>query len=252
MVKTIFKIAIPILLGSIITMSNYYITAAIILFLSLIQIIFSFWLDPLENTYEKFNIGKAWQKIKKIKQIKNTLFIEYLTGLCIANSSLNIITTTLLFSALHTDFKLGIITSITSTLQMLVIYLYNKTIKKDKRVIVISSIIPIISLTILFINKCTITIIIYDMLSKISTGLLSVIRTVQIYNTANNKIISINEHNEFWSIREVSINLGRITSYVLLLIVSLSGNIQSLNILMFILTIIIGLIGIRLSKPNPF
>lgn len=252
MVKTIFKIVVPILLGSIITVSNYYITATIILFLSVIQIMFSFWLKPLENTYEKFDIKKAWKKIKNIKRIKNTILIEYLQGLCIASSSLTIITTTLVFSALHTDFKLGIITSITSAIQMLVVYLYNKNkkIKKDKKIILISSIIPIISLTILLINKCNTTIIIYDMLSKISTGLLSVIRTVQMYNTANHNTISINEQNEFWAIRETFINLGRITSYILLLIVSISGNTQNLNILMIALTFMIGLIGIRLSKFN--
>lgn len=251
-VKTIFKIVVPILLGSIITVSNYYITATIILLLSVIQIIFSFWLQPLDNTYETFDMKKAWKKIKKIRQIKNTMFIEYLQGLCISSSSLTIITTTLVFSALHTDFKLGIITSITSAIQMLVIYLYNKNekIKKNKKIVLISSIIPIISLIILLINKCSITIIIYDMLSKISTGLLSVIRTVQIYNTANHNIISINEQNEFWAIRETCTNLGRITSYILLLIVNISGNIQSLNILMVVLTSIIGLIGIKLSKFN--
>lgn len=251
-VKTIFKIILPILLGSIITVSNYYITATIILFLSLIQIIFSFWLKPLNNTYEKFNLKKAWKKIKNIKQIKNTMFIEYLHGLCIASSSLTIITTILVFSALHTDFKLGIITSITSGIQMLIIFLYNKNekIKKNKRIVLISSIIPIISLIILLINKCSITIIVYDMLSKISTGLLTVIRTVQMYNTANHNIITINEQNEFWAIRETCINLGRITSYVLLLIVSISRNIQSLNMLMVVLTSIIGLIGIKLSKFN--
>lgn len=252
MIKTIFKIVVPILLGSIITVSNYYITAIIILLLSVIQIIFSFWLKPLENTYETFDIKKAWKKIKNINQIKNTLFIEYLQGLCIASSSLTIITTALVFSALHTDFKLGIITSITSAIQMLVVYLYNKNIKikKDKRIILISSIIPIVSLTLLLINKCNSTIIIYDILSKISTGLLSVIRTVQMYNTANHNIISIDEQNEFWAVRETCINLGRITSYILLLIVSISGNIQSLNILMVVLTLMIGLIGIRLSKFN--
>lgn len=60
-VKTIFKIVVPILLGSIITVSNYYITAIIILLLSVIQIIFSFWLKPLDNTHEKFDMKKAWR-----------------------------------------------------------------------------------------------------------------------------------------------------------------------------------------------
>ena len=246
MVKTIFKIGIPIVLGGMITISNYYMTAIIVLILSIIQIIFSFWLKPLENTYQKFDIKKAWNKIKGTKKIKNMLCIEYLHGLCIASSSLTVITTILIFNVLKTDLKLGIITSITSALQMLVVYAYNKKkrTKNDKTIILIASIIPMISLSIFLIHGGEITIVLYSILSQIATGFLTVIRTVQVYNIANHKLITIDEQSEFWTIREVCISSGRVTSYVLLLLVGLWGGMQELKILMIILTAIIILIGI--------
>lgn len=246
MVKTIFKIGIPILLGGMITISNYYMTAIIVLILSIIQIIFSFWLKPLEDTYQKFDIKKAWNKIKGVKKIKKVLGIEYLHGLCIASSSLTVITTILIFDVLKTDFKLGLITSITSALQMLVVYLYNKKrrTKNDKTIILIAGIIPIVTLSIFLIYGGDITIILYSILSQIATGFLTVIRTVQVYNTANHKLITINEQSEFWVIREGCISFGRITSYILLLIVGLWRGTQGLKILMIILTAMIILIGI--------
>ena len=210
MVKTLVKILVPILLGSIITVSNYYFTAIIILILSIIQIIFSFILKPLEDTTQKFNIRNAWKKIKGIKNIKTTLFVEYLCGLCISNSSLTILTTILVFNTLQTDFKLGIITSITSALQMLIIYLYNKRISfnsKSKPTILLTSIVPILSLIILLIYKTNITIILFYML--FTSGLIVVIRTVQIYNQANHALISVAEQCEFWAMRETCINFRK-------------------------------------------
>lgn len=212
MVKTLVKILVPILLGSLITVSNYYFTAIIILILSIIQIIFSFILKPLEDTTQKFNIRNAWKKIKGIKNIKTTLFIEYLCGLCISNSSLTILTTILVFNTLQTDFKLGIITSITSALQMLIIYLYNKRISfnsKSKPTILLTSIVPILSLIILLIYKTNITIILFYMLFTIASGLIVVIRTVQIYNQANHALISVAEQCEFWAMRETCINFRK-------------------------------------------
>lgn len=212
MVKTLVKILFPILLGSLITVSNYYFTAIIILILSIIQIIFSFILKPLEDTTQKFNIRNAWKKIKGIKNIKTTLFIEYLCGLCISNSSLTILTTILVFNTLQTDFKLGIITSITSALQMLIIYLYNKRISfnsKSKPTILLTSIVPILSLIILLIYKTNITIILFYMLFTIASGLIVVIRTVQIYNQANHALISVAEQCEFWAMRETCINFRK-------------------------------------------
>lgn len=180
------------------------------------------------------------------------MIIEYLHGLCISNSSLSVILTVLVYSVLQTDFYLGIITSLTSILQMIVIYLYNKKGKQNsgKNIILITSIIPIISLIILLIYNCNITIILFNVLSQIATGLLTVIRTVQVYNTANQELITVDEQCEFWAMRETSINFGRVTSYILLLIVSIFFGIIGLNILMILLTAIIVLLGIHLRKSK--
>ena len=53
---------------------------------------------------------------------------------------------------------------------------------------------------------------------------------------------------EFWSLREVVLNFGRIISYILLLMVSLIKSGKYLNILMLFLTLSILLMGISLSK----
>ena len=66
LISSIINIIIPILLGSIITITNYRLTAFIILIISLIQIILSFLLTPINQI--KNLISKKF--IKKLKVIK--------------------------------------------------------------------------------------------------------------------------------------------------------------------------------------
>ena len=58
-VSSVIGVLCPILLGSIITVTNYELTAIIILFISLVQIVLSFLLTPeQENILPKFNLKK--------------------------------------------------------------------------------------------------------------------------------------------------------------------------------------------------
>ena len=66
-VASIINIIIPVLLGSIITVTNYRLTAFIILFISFVQIALSFFLKPIEETNEKFKLKEVYNKIKNNK-----------------------------------------------------------------------------------------------------------------------------------------------------------------------------------------
>lgn len=70
-VSAIISISCPILLGFMITTTNYELTALIILLISLIQIILSFLLIPeKQNKLEKFHPKKTWNQLKNNTQIK--------------------------------------------------------------------------------------------------------------------------------------------------------------------------------------
>ena len=252
MISSIINIVIPIVLGSIITVTNYILTAVIILILSLIQIILSFVLKPLEESGEKFNMKGMIQIVKKNKDIKRMMLAEYLTGISVNNSALATIATILIYNAFQTDLNLGIITSISYILQLIVIYLYGKRYKgkSDKNIIILLSILPMITLGMFLLYPNAVTVIIYNLYFTIFVNLIGIIRSVRLYNISNSGEINRSNQEEFWSVREVCLNLGRTTGFVILLIVGIIANNVALNIVMIMLTMIILVLGVILSKVD--
>ena len=86
---SVVGILFPIIFGSIITITNYILTAVIVLFISLIQIILSFFITDNHNgDLEEYNLKKAWLELKKNKQVINCLAGEFFIGMNICNGAL--------------------------------------------------------------------------------------------------------------------------------------------------------------------
>lgn len=249
-VASIINIVIPVLLGSIITVTNYRLTAFIILLISFVQIALSFFLKPIEETNEKFKLKEVYNKIKNNKNAKRMLIVEYFVGMSISSSALVTIVTILIYNSFNTDLNLGIITSIAYILQIFVAYLYGKYFKnkKDSNLIVFTAIVPILILFLFLIFPNNATLVIYNLCYTVFINLLSMIRMIRLYNVSNTDIINQYNQAEFWTIREIGINMGRITSYILLLIVGITKNDILLNVVMIILTLFIFILGNVLKK----
>lgn len=254
-VSSIIGVLCPILLGSIITVTNYELTAIIILFISLIQIILSFLLtSDKEINLPKFNLKNTWKKLKDNEQIRKMSIVEFFIGMNVSDGALEILMTILIFNSFKTNFNLGIITSITTILSMIFVYLYGKIYKnkEDKKVILISSIIPVLSVLLLLIWRNNITIIIYNICYVIFTSLLTLTREIRLFNISDSYIVDNNNQSEFFAIREGILNCGRIVGYLMLLFAGISGSLLVLNIVMVILTLSILVMGINIRKIEKF
>ena len=247
----------PILLGTVITATNFELTAIIILIISLIQILFPFMLTPDENSINlnKYDLVKSWKKIRKNKQIKKMLLVEFLIGFSVSDGALGTLITILIFNAFKTNMNLGIISSISTVLSIIAIKLYGKYYKNksDKKILLISSIIPVISVFIVLMNTSNITIIIYSFCYEIFVnGILSLSRMVRLFNISDSSIIQKEDQSEFFSLREGILNFGRIVSYTILLIAGISDNTMALNMVLIILTLSIPLMGFVLKDIEKF
>ena len=254
-VASIIGVLCPILLGSIITATNYELTAIIILFISLVQIILSFLLTPeQENNLPKFNLRKTWKKLKNNEQIRKMSIAEFFIGMNVSDGALEIIMTILIFNSFKTNLNLGIITSITSILSIIIVHLYGKIYrnKDDKKIIIISSILPVLSVLLLLFWKNNITIIIYNICYVIFTSLLTVTREIRLYNISDSYIVDKSNQIEFFAIREGILNGGRIIGYLMLLFAGMSSNQLILNIVMVLLTLSILVMGINIKKIKKF
>ena len=238
---SVVGILFPIIFGSIITITNYILTAVIVLFISLIQIILSFFITDNHNgDLEEYNLKKAWLELKKNKQVINCLAGEFFIGMNICNGALETVMVILILNSFKTNINLGIITSIVTLLSILVVKIYGLIYNKrdDKKVIIISSIIPVISLIIFLILKTNTTVIIYKFSYVIFAEILSLV----------SKIVNKSNQCEFNAIREVTLNVGRVTGYTLLLLAGLTQSAVVLNIVTIILTLSLLVMSINLTK----
>lgn len=248
---SVVGILFPIIFGSIITITNYILTAVIVLFISLIQIILSFFITDNHNgDLEEYNLKKAWLELKKNKQVINCLAGEFFIGMNICNGALETVMVILILNSFKTNINLGIITSIATLLSILVVKIYGLIYNKrdDKKVIIISSIIPVISLIIFLILKTNTTVIIYKFSYVIFAEILSLVRKIKIFNLSNSKIVNKSNQCEFNAIREVTLNIGRVTGYTLLLLAGLTQSAVVLNIVTIILTLSLLVMSINLTK----
>ena len=254
-ISSIIGILCPIILGSIITVTNYELTAVIILIISVIQIILSFMLSPdKETNLCKFNIKETWNKLKNNKQIRKISIVEFLIGMNVSDGALESLMTILIFNSFKTAMNLGIITSITTILSMISVKLYGKIYKKkdDKNLIIISSIFPVIAVLILLIWRNNVTIIIYNVCYVVFTSLLTLTREIRLFNISDSHIVDKNNQCEFFALREGILNIGRVVGYVMLLLAGLTGNTVILSIVMFLLTLSILAMGLNIAKIEKF
>ena len=175
--------------------------------------------------------------------------VEFFIGMNISDGALEVLMTILIFNSFKNDMNLGIITSITTILSIIFIYIYGKVYKeKNDNVIVISSILPVLSLLILLFWKNNLTIIIYNICYVIFTNILTLAREIRLFNLSDSYIVDKENQCEFFAIREGILNGGRITGYIMLLFAGISGNSTILNIVMILLTLSILITGMNLRK----
>ena len=254
-ISSIIGVLFPIILGSIITVTNYELTAVIILIISAIQIILSFMLSPdNETNLPKFNVKETWKKLKDNKQIRRTSIVEFFIGMNVSDGALEILMTILIFNSFKTDINLGIITSITTILSMIAVHLYGKIYKKrnDKRLVLVSSILPVIAVLILLVYKNNITLIVYNVCYVVFTALLTLTREIRLFNISDSSVVDKNNQCEFFAIREGILNTGRVVGYAMLLFAGLTGSQVVLNIIMILLTLSIPIMGLNITKIEKF
>ena len=249
-ISLITSLLTPIFLGSLITTTNFYLTAIIIAIISGIQIILSFFIKTEEKKDYKFTPLKSYKTLIKNKNIFNIFIVETFIGMNISDGVLNVLLTILIFNAFKTDLNLGIISSLSSILTIILSYIYSKKCKNknDKIIILLCGIVPVISVLLLVFNTNNITLIIYYMIYNCLINILSMIIDIRLFNISNSDIVKQNHNIEFWSIREFILNIGRIIGYSLLLLTAIINKNNYLNYLLIVITLSIPIMAYFTTK----
>lgn len=250
-VTSIINILIPVCLGTMITVTNYILTATIILIVSFIEFICSFYVVQIPVKQRNYNLLKTMKKFMRKKQLNKWFLTEFVNGIVISHGVLGVLITILIINSFETDMNLGIINSITAIITLIVTFIYSKYYKgkNDKGIIVVSAVLPMISVLVLLLCTSNVTLIIYNFIFNVlANGLLSLIHEVRLSNLSV-KEITDEDSNEFWALREQFLNLGRIVGFILMLIIGMLGTIY-LNYLLVFLSLLLIVYGILLTQIN--
>ena len=233
------NIIAPIILGTSIELYSFTKIAIYVFVLSLIQIILTLLIKTDINNckQEKYSYKSFLNYIKDNKLIKIKRY--NLAGMAygIVESSISTLIIVITIMTFKTSFNLGVLTTIFAICSMISLMLYNKFYdkKNSKLILTLCSIIIILGVLGLLIDINKITLIIYNFCYIITFCIFDV-----LYNTRKGNLVKEcnieNYREEYIGYTSISIGIGRIIGYILMLIVSFTANLVFFKILLAIVT----------------
>lgn len=239
-IRTFTKIIMPIVLGTSIELLSFYRVSTYVMILTFVQVILSFLIKIQNQDYTKFNLKMFIKNIniKNNKRLKIVYKSSILYGVLL--NLIPTLVTIIIIMTYKTNFKLGFLNTIFAICSMVTLFIFQKinSIKFQKNILIVGSIISLISVISLIINLDKTEIVIYNLISASFILILEVLFNIERFNNKENGI-----SNEYCVENQTFINIimqiGRIVGYGLLFIIGLSNNIVYFKILLLITTIII-------------
>lgn len=233
------NIIAPIILGTSIELYSFTKIAIYVFGLSIIQIILTLLIKTDIDNYkqEKYSYKSFLNYIKDNKLIKIKRY--NLAGMAygIVESSISTLIIVITIMTFKTSFNLGVLTTIFAICSMISLMLYNKFYNKknSKIILTLCSIIILIGVLGLLIDINKTTLIIYNFCYIITFCIFDV-----LYNTRKGNLVKEcnieNYREEYIGYTSISIGIGRIIGYILMLIVSFTANLVFFKILLAIVT----------------
>lgn len=239
MLDKFFKILFPIVFGVSIELTSFSYIARVVLIISLIQLVFSFFItDNSVISKKKYNLREFCLKFKNNELLKKYYKVNCCDG--IISYLLDTLITLIIVMTFKTTISLGFLTTIFALCSIVSIFIYQNKIKNKKRALNIAAIGMVISVLTLFIDINKISVILYNLCAGIFLVLLR--------NTAQSRrytiIDSIEEIRKDYLVEhqvfsEVSLNVTRIIGYGVLFFASLFNNIIIFKMLLFLVIVVI-------------
>lgn len=230
----ITKVIVPIFLGAYITFSSYQIAAILVFILSIIKVIVTLFIKNVNNRNERMDLKRFLQEVKARPNypIKKLYIIEFFKGITF-NGVLDIIISLLIIYEVKTELNLGIWSSFFSICMIITMMIfakkYNK--RKPKPILLVCSLSIIASFVLMMFKVNMTTIIIYNLVYYIFMKILYTITDINLFDYSNKPPFENELNTEYFIFREISLNIGRVFGYVILLFVGLSHNLEYLKFL---------------------
>ena len=242
-------LVVPILLGAYISVKSYQIAAIVILIFSFLKLIVCFKIKNINVQKEKVDLKKYYKIIKQDNNLIKLYFIEFFKGIN-RYGVMSLVVSLLIIYQTNNELEIGGWTSIFSLFTIVSMYLFGKFYKKSQKnkLLFISMFAILISSCLILYKTNMITVITYNISYYVFMNIILKITEVNLFDYSNKEPFKTEYNTEFFTFRELFLNIGRILGYTMLLIfVGLTQNILFLNVI-FIFIIISTIMVMVLSK----
>lgn len=233
--KTI-GIVFPLILGTMIDVYSFSTIAMFILFLALIQLTFTLFIEnkrQVKGIYSLKNFYKDLSEKKDGKLLKKMQFNYFLSGLKNSTGTVYVLLIALTFSS---NTQLGMFSSLFAVLTLLILILFSifYDVKRHRFFIWFSGIIAVTTACAMFFGISPTTMLIYNAGSYIASVVPNLVNDIR-RNTIIKKLKLKNYIPENMGITELLLNAGRVVSYGLIFLVTLIGEVFYFQILIVVL-----------------
>lgn len=248
-VNQISNIAVPLILGILLTFYDYVTIGKVVFILMIIIFILGFYVKEDNNDNKPTEVFKFFKKIIKNKRIREVLLIQFFRGFTITSGVVTAVMTIYKILYFKSNLMIGSLNSILGLLTFISCILYATKIKKTwyRPLIMITIVILSVVLTILSIAPNNLAFIIYLVIYATGITIISLLSDTIIANKSNDLLIKFNKE-EFHLLLETVLGISRISGYLILLIIGLLGNIDLLKYILFFSIIPFTLLAVYLIK----
>lgn len=236
-ITEIISLIVPILLGAYISLKSYQIAGVLIFVFSLIKVILTFKIKNKNIINDKTNLKQFFQIYKNDKYLKKLYWIEFFKGIN-RYGVMSLVVSLLIIYNSNNELELGGWTSIFSLATIISMYVFGrKYTKKNKKAILITSLITmIISFLAILLKINFTTIIIYDIVYYTFMNIVLKITEIDLFDYSNKEPYKNKYNTEYFVFREIFLNTARTIGYVLLLLlVGLRMNLANLEIIFVVI-----------------
>ncbi len=247
------NILVPIILGTSIELTSFENIAIYVFLLTLFQIIISFQIDTkkfvIEGKIQKYSLKNYITNlsIKQKENINQVYKLAFLYGIMM--DTIRVLVVIITIMTFKTSLNLGILTTIFSVFSMVSLYLFNKLYQKKqaKKLLSFCATLVVLGVLGLILNINQTTLIIYNFTYSITVYILEVMFKIKADDIVKENNIEkwIVEYHTFI---EIFMEIGRITGFILMLLVGLLNNIVYFKLLLLIVTISIPIYAIIMYK----
>ena len=250
-ISVLIGIIMPLVIGFALTYYSYTNIGKLFMLLIALIFILSFWVKDVRYNSRDFNFKKFKKVIKTHPYLKDIFVIKSLSGFTFGGGSLGVIIT--LYSVIYfkTYQNIGILNSALAILSLITLSLYAYFVKPKsyQKIMNLSLIIIILSFLGLIIYPGTITLVIYLLLGNTFLLFINMLFSNASVDVTNNiEEIKKEFKAEYHLALEISLNICRIFSYVLFLLIGILGTKDTLYPIIIISLVSLCLLIFKLKK----